>query len=581
MKVLLALLACGVALAQPVIHTQLRNGVMRAEAWHAASGRPVTDEDRAAPGEAVFVRASSLPFAVRGWSLWNPLGLAPGVAVSINGQKVAGATIGGQLIVCVLPADAGGSFVELSVIAGQQRSNIATIPVRALDDPTRLSASDVDGIVIRAAVAIDDPRMAIAVVDRFGRPLATYRKPLATDADVEIALSLARTGAFFSNGQAPLSSRTVNTISREHFPNGIPNQPAAALFGIENTNRGCDLNATFLSDVPPARNAAGTGFGPGITVIPGGIPVFKSGPLVGGLGVAGIDPDAAEFAAVSATAGTPFFVTQPLPPPGAVFINGVRLPFVQQTSRPAGTAAASTPGGVYQFPVRDGGAAPEGYLAGPAPGATLSEDEVRGIIQRAVDRANKTRAVIRLPLGSRAKFVVALTDLDGNILGLYRMPDSTVFSIDVAVAKARNVVYFSSAAADPRDLPGVPAGTAVTNRTIGFGAQSFFPSGIDDSSPGPFRDLYLFDVANPCTQGRQPANLNQSGVIFFPGSAPLYRNGVMIGGLGVSGDGVEQDDYVTAGGAEGFEPPESIRADQVFIRGVRLPYFKFLRNPEQ
>ncbi|MBI2681207.1 MAG: heme-binding protein [Candidatus Solibacter usitatus] len=316
-------------------------------------------------------------------------------------------------------------------------------------------------------------------------------------------------------------------------------------------------------------------------MIPGGIPIFKNGPLVGGLGVAGIDPNAAEFAAVSATAGTQFFVPLPLPPPGAVFINGVRLPFVQQTSRPAGTASAAIPGGVYQVSPRDGGAQPEGYLAGPTAGVALSEGEVRGIIEQAIDRANKTRAVIRLPLGSRARFVIAVTDLDGNVLGLYRMSDATVFSIDVAVAKARNVVYFSSATADPRDLPGVPAGTAVTNRTIGFGAQSFFPSGIDDSEPGPFRDLYLFDLAHPCTQGRQPSNANQSGVVFFPGSAPLYRNGAMVGGLGVSGDGVEQDDYVTAAGAAGFEPPESIRADQVFIRGVRLPYFKFPRNPEQ
>ena len=151
----------------------------------------------------------------------------------------------------------------------------------------------------------------------------------------------------------------------------------------------------------------------------------------------------------------------------------------------------------------------------------------------------------------------------------------------MAVAKARNVVYFSSPAADPNDLKGVPPGTAVTNRTIGFGAQSLFPSGINDSSPGPFRDLYLFDVANPCTQGRQPTNPNQSGIVFFPGSAPLYKNGVMVGGLGVSGDGVEQDDYDTAAGVETFAAPPQIRADRIFIRGVRLPYFKFPRNPEQ
>lgn len=156
-----------------------------------------------------------------------------------------------------------------------------------------------------------------------------------------------------------------------------------------------------------------------------------------------------------------------------------------------------------------------------------------------------------------------------------------MFSIDVAVAKARNVVYFSGAGVDPADLPGVPPGTAVTNRTIGFGSQSFFPSGIDGTPPGPFRDLYLFDLAHPCTQGRQPQNSNQSGIVFFPGSAPLYKNGKLVGGLGVSGDGVDQDDYVTAAGAQGFEPPAQIRADQFFIRNVRLPYWKFPRNPER
>jgi hypothetical protein len=49
--------------------------------------------------------------------------------------------------------------------------------------------------------------------------------------------------------------------------------------------------------------------------------------------------------------------------------------------------------------------------------------------------------------------------------------------------------------------------------------------------------------------------------------------------LGVSGDGVDQDDFVTAGGAAGFEPVASIRADQIVINGVRLPYLKFPRNP--
>jgi hypothetical protein len=42
---------------------------------------------------------------------------------------------------------------------------------------------------------------------------------------------------------------------------------------------------------------------------------------------------------------------------------------------------------------------------------------------------------------------------------------------------------------------------------------------------------------------------------------------------------VDQDDYVTSGGMVGFEAPSQIRADQIVIENVRLPYLKFPRNP--
>jgi hypothetical protein len=152
--------------------------------------------------------------------------------------------------------------------------------------------------------------------------------------------------------------------------------------------------------------------------------------------------------------------------------------------------------------------------------------------------------------------------------------------VDVAVAKARNVVYFSNHPGN--DLPGLKTGTAVANRTVSFGAQPMFPPGIDFGKPGPFFDLFKFDTANPCTQGADfAANENKNGVVFFPGSLPLYRNGVLVGGLGISGDGVDQDDYVAAGGAMGFEAPASIKADNVFLDGARLPYLKFPRNPTE
>ena len=562
--------------AQPVLKTEMRNGIERAALVHAKTGTPVTDDSPALPGETLIVEGT---------------GLTGNLAILLADSINTGMILDDQHLSFDLPGDVSGSFVEISLQSDDGRSNVSTTTVSGPVDPVQLSTVDVAGLLFTSSFLVDTPGLAVAIVDRAGNPLGIYRHPTATPDAVETALSLARTGAFFSHNEAPLSSRTVRFISTEHFPEGIPNQPAAALFGIENTNRGCTLSSDYLPNkaISPARNYDGTGPGKGISTFAGGIPLYRDGlTLIGGIGAAGVPPDTAEFVVVAATFGTPFFRQLPLPAPGAVYIDGFRLPFVNQTTRPTGTSplnlfATVIRGGMLQSPPPRlaGRAAPEGWLVGPKPSSTLTADEVRTIIDHAVARANVTRAQIRLPLGRRTKMVISVSDLDGNILGLFRMPDATVFSIDVAATKARNVVYFSSPSLNVLDLPGVAAGTAVTNRTIGFGSQSFFPSGISNAPPGPFRDLYLYDSANPCTQGRQPRNANQSGVVFFPGSAPLYKNGKLVGGLGVSGDGVEQDDYVTAGGAVGFEAPEALRADQVLIRQVRLPYWKFPRNPEQ
>src|SRR5260370_29554869 len=78
----------------------------------------------------------------------------------------------------------------------------------------------------------------------------------------DVAVALARTGAFFSNDESPLSSRTVRFISGIHFPPGVLNQPNADLYGIENTNRACTLvgHPPFKNLIPPSQ-ALGGGFG--------------------------------------------------------------------------------------------------------------------------------------------------------------------------------------------------------------------------------------------------------------------------------------------------------------------------------
>jgi hypothetical protein len=71
-----------------------------------------------------------------------------------------------------------------------------------------------------------------------------------------------------------------------------------------------------------------------------------------------------------------------------------------------------------------------------------------------------------------------------------------------------------------------------------------------------------------------------NGITIFPGGIPLYKNGQLVGGIGVSGDGVDQDDYIASAGATGFEPGQNIRCDRFFYQNVRLPYVKFPRNPD-
>ena len=599
-----------------------------------------------------------------------------------------------------------------------------------------LTTAEVSTLLRRAAAASSSEDAIISIVDRNGRilgvrteagvaPEITGNTPLLVFA-VDGAVSLARTGAFFGNNQAPLTSRTIRNLSQStiaqrevesnpnipdlnssqrgpgyvapvgvgaHFPPSVPNTPEVDLFGIEHTNRdgitspgpdgvrgnGDDVALRGRFDINPAFVPAGqalfapdsygvvsgllpTGQNRGIATLPGGIPIVKNGAVVGGIGVffpgktgyateensalsSTFDPTKLDrsleaeyiaFAAAGGSAGEPFNrpvgTINGVPKPAGFNLPGGRIDLVGITLDIFGPGGFEGPKKLSDFGARLGVGNPDsginrsvavapaatllgglpvptGWLVTPHDGVGITGGEVNRIIQQGLAQANKTRAAIRLPASSGVRMVFAVTDRAGDVVGLYRMPDATVFSIDVAVAKARNTAYY----ADPvklRDIdqvPGVPKGTAFTNRTFRFLALPRFPSAADGSAPGPFsilrdggsnpltgrlqgarlpasafQSVYGHDSFFPGTNFRDTTNPGrQNGIVFFPGSAPLYRFGAgVIGGFGVSGDGVDQDDVVTVGGQVGFTVVGAPRADQTFFAGVRLPYQKFNRNPE-
>lgn len=581
-------------------------------------------------------------------------------------------------------------FAACSKVSPQNEDQVLPPPTYAPE--VAMTAAEVDILVRRAAECVDSPNLVVAVVDRVGRPLALWRRNPAADArDLNIALSIARTGAFMSSSQGPITSRTLEAISTFHFPatfgaltdRPVPFIPTAAepefvldptlprqheTTGVNNTGQGplwqiysCNRGAPYagtdlpVQTTPPTDFAApASGFtsmrlppagrvnldgslaahntpGVGLSYLSGGIPAYKGGRVMGAVGVyiptepgsPDCDDQLAEFVAIralggiradgaikgSANFGQPrtalaadedlnfFFPYEIVPPQGLIYLIGVLLPYTQTPTRPATVATGAFDLAGYVVNPVAGGEQPFGYIIGPRadPDAGgLTQAEVDRIVRQGVEFANGTRAAIRVPLGTPTKMVFAVTNRRGLILAAFRMEDAPVFSYDVAITKARCVTYLSSCpngtpAMDPLDrqllnAAGIPTtdnqGFAITTRTLGFLTQPFFPPGIGgNQGPGPLFRL-VRDNAVPQNFNRMANAVPtgpglQSGLIFFPGATSLWKNGQLVGGFGVSGDGVEQDDFVTEGGSRGFEAPVELRADQFTFQGTRLPYYKF------
>lgn len=637
-----------------------------------------------------------------------------------------------SLLFLLISCGGGGSSSGGSNSAGLDEANFGC---DGSCTSQHLSQEDVTIILRQIVTAAEmiDVAVTAAITDRVGNVLAVYQMegaPTTTTFDGQIgavgglegatvpatlaAISKAGTGAFLSSQGNAFSTRTASQIIQENFNPGELFQAGGPLFGVQISQLICSdvnvLNPDFNGGLRSGSQTLASGLvGPrplplGLSADPGGIPLYKQGDVVGGVGIefdgvyridrktSDVDDDPEERIALMASQGYEFpseiagnrlfvlgkslrtadlsygelgvfidvlfdfdparLVAVPLFSDGSIRAGAT---FGDASSGVARTSRAGVPaavlvdgGGRVRFPSRDGTSLPGG--------AQLRTAEVEALLDSVLVTAFRTRAAIRNPRDSQAHVTIWVVDTEGVPLGMVRTSDAPVFGIDVALQKARTAVFFSSADAgdalnavrarnsvgDFDDYvgrtraflgPTALTGThAFPDRSGGNLSRPFYPDGINGNDPGPFSlpfpgtaagrtwspfntglqlDLVFQRVVAPlgipappsaipdsCTDSGVLGRRLQNGIQIFPGSVPLYRNSTLIGGVGISGDGVDQDDLICFYGSSrtgldfaghtgvgdpvlGFNAPPEIRADRIEtpVGTTRLRYVNCPESP--
>lgn len=499
----------------------------------------------------------------------------------------------------------------------------------ALNQPVTVSVTDNEGRLLGTfQMTGANPNTLIRSVGRAGQGLENLTVP-ATAA----SHSKAGTAGLFSTTGNAFSTRTASFIIQEHFPPKDLNRPAGPLYGVQFSTLAC-------SDIAIAGLPLGlSGDAGGFPIYKNGKAVGGVG--VEGDGLYSIDRDPTDndqsVEEVIATAAIRGYEAPPLIRGDNILVEGIRFPYTNaaNVSVVATTPFGSLPGvvttAIMAAPASDfvptvlNGIPGEFSSRFPiVAGSTMTAAEVTSILGAAAAIANRTRAAIRQPIGTNARVSIAVVDRDGAVLGIFRQQDAPVFGLDVSVQKARSSNFFARSDAAAKltaagmasyvarasaDGLGLNGSIAFSDRAVGYLHRPLFPDGIDGTPAGPFStqrvdwspfnvglqlDLILPALTTPPMMCRTASFTKRSvmppcpctdipelrnGLQIFAGGLPLYRGSTLIGAIGISGDGIDQDDLIAAGGADLFPPPENIRSDRTFVRGVRLPFLKFPTRP--
>ena len=198
----------------------------------------------------------------------------------------------------------------------------------------------------------------------------------------------------------------------------------------------------------------------------------------------------------------------------------------------------------------------------------VQEAQARGALGTiaVVDRSGNVLAVFKMT-GAAATFTITSgRGVSGGLEGVNIVPSEYA-----AISKAITGAYLSS------------EGNAFSTRTASQIVQENFNPGEIGSPGGPlfgvqFSSLSCSDVvAVGATAGPKPSPL---GLAADPGGLPLYKNGIVVGGIGVIADGVygldlniadidqNLDELIAVAGARGFDAPANRRADRITADAV-------------